>query len=307
MQIGAGLQQRWLPAEVECAMALRTVLEAADLRHPAVDAVLATAATLLGMQAVYIGSLSKDEFVYERLWGELQGMDEGRSRARSESMCHRLLAGAAPATADAAHDPSYADSPERAELGIMSYVGVPLLTANGVDATLCGVDLRSVPVSGHDLATMRGLARVIEAQLGAPDAVVVRRTPTGWQVAGTEESELLSAIVLADLLAAGLGQAGSATAGLSAPPASPRNADETERLRYTVRQLEHALASRVMVEQAIGVLAERQRLRPRAAFERLRRAARSRGRRVIDLAREVVASTADPSVPLPPELAGRRS
>jgi len=54
------------------------------------------------------------------------------------------------------------------------------------------------------------------------------------------------------------------------------------------------------------VLAERQRLSPRAAFERLRKAARSRGKKVHDLARMVIASASDPAVPLPPELAGRR-
>jgi hypothetical protein len=52
--------------------------------------------------------------------------------------------------------------------------------------------------------------------------------------------------------------------------------DEAARLAVTVTQLEHALASRVRVEQAIGVLAERHRLRPREAFDLLRGAARSR-------------------------------
>ncbi len=74
----------------------------------------------------------------------------------------------------------------------------------------------------------------------------------------------------------------------------------------SVKQLEHALAARVVVEQAIGVLTERQRSSPRQAFERLRKVARSRGRKVHDLAREVVMSANDPAVPLPPELAGRR-
>ena len=73
-----------------------------------------------------------------------------------------------------------------------------------------------------------------------------------------------------------------------------------------MKQLEHALAARVVVEQAIGVLTERQGSSSREAFERLRKVARSRGRKVHDLAREVVASAADHAVPLPPELAGRR-
>jgi ANTAR domain len=80
-------------------------------------------------------------------------------------------------------------------------------------------------------------------------------------------------------------------------------ADEASRLAVTVAQLEHALASRVRVEQAIGVLAERHRLRPREAFDLLRRAARSRGQRITDIAQDVVASTANPLLRLPDELA----
>jgi hypothetical protein len=77
---------------------------------------------------------------------------------------------------------------------------------------------------------------------------------------------------------------------------------EAERLAVTVAQLEHALASRVRVEQAIGVLAERHRLRPREAFDLLRKASRSRGARVTELAQDVVASTANPLLRLPDEL-----
>jgi hypothetical protein len=80
-------------------------------------------------------------------------------------------------------------------------------------------------------------------------------------------------------------------------------ADEASRLAVTVAQLEHALASRVRVEQAIGVLAERHRLRPREAFDLLRGAARSRGQRITDIAQDVVASTANPLLRLPDELA----
>jgi ANTAR domain len=77
---------------------------------------------------------------------------------------------------------------------------------------------------------------------------------------------------------------------------------EAERLAVTVAQLEHALAARVRVEQAIGVLAERHRLRPREAFDLLRRASRARGARVTELAQDVVASTANPLLRLPEEL-----
>jgi hypothetical protein len=137
------------------------------------------------------------------------------------------------------------------------------------------------------------------------DAPVARRTPTGWRVGDEEVSDLTSAMVLADLLAAELPAEAPPTPG---HPAGPRRRDEAEQpdarqLQETVAQLEHALTVRVRVEQAIGVLAERHRLRPRQAFELLRSAARSRGRRVLEVAGEVVDSASNPLLRLPEELA----
>jgi ANTAR domain len=134
---------------------------------------------------------------------------------------------------------------------------------------------------------------------------VARRTSTGWRVGDEEVSDLTSAMVLADLLAAELPAEGPPTPG--SPAASARR-DEAEppdaqQLQETVAQLEHALTVRVRVEQAIGVLAERHRLRPRQAFELLRSAARSRGRRVLEVAGEVVDSASNPLLRLPEELA----
>lgn len=53
-------------------------------------------------------------------------------------------------------------------------------------------------------------------------------------------------------------------------------------------QLRTALTSRIVIEQAKGVLAERYVLLPDQAFEAMRRAARSGGRRLHDVAHEVV-------------------
>jgi hypothetical protein len=139
------------------------------------------------------------------------------------------------------------------------------------------------------------------------DAAVVRRTKDGWRVGGSDLPDLTSAMVLADLLAAELvtptGAADQARGGQAAQAAE---ASETNRLRATIGQLEHALMARVRVEQAIGVLAERHRIQPRQAFEQLRNAARSRGRRVIDIASDVVASATNPLLQLPDELSRPR-
>ena len=161
---------------------------------------------------------------------------------------------------------------------------------------------------------------------GTTDETVVRRSGRGWVVGDETAPDLTSAMVLADLLAADLptsGAAPGARAGSSAGAASttrkpaPRRAgaigeaaqpdeaaeqDEAARLAVTVQQLEHALTARVRVEQAIGVLAERHRMRTRDAFDLLRSAARTRGRRVIDIAEEVVDSTSNALLRLPEEL-----
>ena len=53
-------------------------------------------------------------------------------------------------------------------------------------------------------------------------------------------------------------------------------------------QLEHALKSRVVVEQAKGILAERLGIDPEEAFARLRRHGRQHGLHLAELARQVV-------------------
>jgi AmiR/NasT family two-component response regulator len=60
-------------------------------------------------------------------------------------------------------------------------------------------------------------------------------------------------------------------------------------------QLREALESRIVIEQAKGVLAERHFLVPDQAFEAMRRAARSSGRRIHEVAREVVVTARTPN------------
>ena len=68
-----------------------------------------------------------------------------------------------------------------------------------------------------------------------------------------------------------------------------RAAADAERAAETIGQLEHALRHRVVIEQAKGILMEREQLGPAGAFDRLRKAARARRHRVSDVAAEVVA------------------
>jgi len=175
---------------------------------------------------------------------------------------------------------------------------------------------------------------------------VIRRSGQGWRVDDEELPDLVSAIVLADLLAPEMPGAPPAAEGSPAPAAEgslvtaadgspspfvgapPRAGGsphagrsvsraagdgqdavagdavaEAARLRVTVAQLEHALATRVRVEQAIGIVSERRRVPARQAFELLRTVARTDGTRLAELAARVVDSVVNPLLPLPEELA----
>ena len=274
-------------------------------KHPAIDAVMSAAATLLRMEVIFIGGLTADTFTFEKVRAST-GWDwpaNGRTAERSSTLCHFLLQGAPARTTDAAANSFYQQAGAVKAFGVQSYVGVPIRDSSGtIVATLCGIDRHAVEVTDDALAVLGQLAEVIAAHLGplVAEGLVIRRAPEGgWAVGEHDTGDLTSAMVLADLLAADL------TPG-NRPARTDDPLDEVGQLRLSVRQLEHALAARVVVEQAIGVLTERQHSSPRQAFERLRKVARSRGRKVHELSREIVLSATDPAVPLPPELAGRR-
>jgi hypothetical protein len=133
-----------------------------------------------------------------------------------------------------------------------------------------------------------------------PPRIAVTRTPTGWAVTSPDGldgvGDLVEGLCLADLLTEELGGSTDPDRSARRSARGPSRASEPEdprearlaALERTVAQLEHALAARVSTERAIGVLAERHGASPREAFETLRQSARSQGRAVTELAREVL-------------------
>jgi hypothetical protein len=148
---------------------------------------------------------------------------------------------------------------------------------------------------------------VLRSPSGDPAAVAVR-TVSGWAVLSpapggpapvADGLTLVEAMSLADLVASESGTGPEpdrasrrAARGTTTGPAADGTADprdtEIAALRRTVSQLEHALAARVSIERAIGVLAERHGTSPLDAFQELRGRARSQGRPATELAGEVL-------------------
>ena len=268
------------------------------------------AGTIAGMELAYLSRLTETEFTLHRVAAEPSEVSwsmlaEGGRFLRSDTLCHRLLEGAPARASDVPRSPFYADTPLAERAGIRSYVGVPVADLDGnALGTLCAVDRNSVEVSDRALDALSSLAPLLAGEIAAnaQAGVWLSRTGAGWRVNGlpggdAQADDLTTAMVLADLLGDDLGGPGARPARGSA------DADELSRIRLSVAQLEHALTARVVVEQAIGVLAERRRVTPRAAFELLRGTARSTGRRVHSLASEVVRSAVGGEATLPGPLA----
>jgi len=160
-----------------------------------------------------------------------------------------------------------------------------------------------------DLTCAMVLADLIAAELPGDSAKAPGRQPAAGASAvdaGLPAGGKAAGQAAGAGMSSGAGSAARADAAGDGPagdgPAGDGSHDEAGRLRLTISQLERALAVRIRVEQAIGVLAERHRVRPRQAFEQLRSVARQRGQRVIDIAGDVIASATNPLLPLPEEL-----
>lgn len=280
-----------------------------------VSTTLRAAAAVTGMQLVYVASIDAGNastsaeptpaptYTFAQLQGTFPGVSVGMSLPLSDTFCARMLAGAPTSTANAATDDAYAGTPAREALGITSYVGIALRQSGAVTGTLCGIDTASVSLAAPELRVMAALGRVLSAESARDPEVRLHRTATGWEVEEADGSltaaeSLAVAMSLADLIAAETGE----IVPTQRPQRPRESVSEVEQLRLQVSQLEHALNARVVIEQAIGVVAQRFGLSPREAFDRLRKSARSRGQRVHDLAVTLVKSARDTTVVVPREL-----
>lgn len=118
--------------------------------------------------------------------------------------------------------------------------------------------------------------RLRELTLGALNLLSVTRTPM-------EEADVIVARAFADLATLSIVQ--------------HRASAEAQRLN---EQLSAALTSRVVIEQAKGVLAERAGIDLAEAFSRLRAHARNNNRRLTEVAQDAIDGTLDPLAWAPP-------
>ncbi len=129
-------------------------------------------------------------------------------------------------------------------------------------------------------AVRAGYTTVTLVPVSSPDGVIGALALLGGTA--PDAAGMLLALSLADAAGAGLAVS-----------------REHRRQQAAINQLQSALTSRIVIEQAKGILAERWQVAPDEAFSHLRRYARSGQRGLPEVARAVIAGTCDLARPSP--------
>lgn len=166
--------------------------------------------------------------------------------------------------------------------------------------------LELLPAEGPCLDCYRSGKPVPEVALDRAGPVWPRFAPAA-RAAGFETvcavplrrgDEVVGAVALLAAVAGRIGPGAFALARLLADAAAAGivHRRALTRAQTTAAQLQRALDARVVVEQAVGMLAQHWGVAPREAWERLRRYARAHRARVADVARALVEHEVSPDV-----------
>lgn len=147
-------------------------LAGADLEG-LVRVVLETAARLTGLESSYLTFIDWPADVQKVLFSNNTGelaIPEGAAVPWQETMCRRALVSGVHATADA--DAAYGTDNAGHDLGIVSYVSVPVLTQDqAIFGTLCAASTRSQLVDDDALELLRMLAHLLGRQVDTERAL----------------------------------------------------------------------------------------------------------------------------------------
>ncbi len=126
-----------------------------------------------GLESTYLTSIDWDgglqKILYARNVGTLD-IPEGLEVDWSDTLCRRALDGGPMCTSDVAA--TYPDSAAARELGLSTYVTVPVRgPSGGVYGTVCGADSRGIDIGDDARQVMEALAEMVSLQLQTAAAV----------------------------------------------------------------------------------------------------------------------------------------
>ena len=126
-----------------------------------------------GLESTYLTSIDWDgglqKILYARNVGSLD-IPEGLEVDWSDTLCRRALDGGPMCTSDVSG--TYPDSVAARELGLSTYVTVPVRDpSGGVFGTVCGADSRGIEIGDDARQVMEALAEMVSMQLQTTAAV----------------------------------------------------------------------------------------------------------------------------------------
>jgi signal transduction protein with GAF and PtsI domain len=157
------------PGRLAALRATQLLDSAAD---PAVDRLTALAARVLRAPVALVSLVDADRQFFKSCVGLRAPWAAARGTSLSHSACRHVVAAAGPVSiADARNDPRVAGSGAVSEMGVVAYLGVPLVAATGhVLGSVCVIDTVPRAWTADDLETLGTLARAVAAEMALGDS-----------------------------------------------------------------------------------------------------------------------------------------
>lgn len=144
---------------------------------PGLDRLTALVRRVLGVPVALVTFVEPDRQVFVSQQGLPEPFATRGETPLSHSFCQHVVAASAPLVVeDARRHPDLRHNPSIDEMGIVAYLGVPVVGANGgIRAVLCAIAPAPRAWTDDDLALLRDLADVVDDELSRRDEVERRR------------------------------------------------------------------------------------------------------------------------------------
>lgn len=149
--------------------AVRAVLPERVTHDPEFDRIARLAAKALGAPTSFVTLIASTKQTFIGVSGSPAAMGDDREGPHENSLCkHTALSGGVVSITDAPNDPLFSSNPIVHGLGIGSYLGIPLVTAEGhTVGSICVIDYQARPWSLDEIDLLRDYAAVAAGQLDA--------------------------------------------------------------------------------------------------------------------------------------------
>lgn len=135
--------------------------------EPAFDRLTRLATRLLGVPVAAVSLIDADRQFFKSAVGLVEPWAARRETPLSHSFCKHVVESEAPLVVDDAHEHALVcDNPAIADLNVVAYLGVPIVTSSEqVIGSLCAIDGKPRQWSPQDVATLRELVALVATEV----------------------------------------------------------------------------------------------------------------------------------------------